>query len=138
MKKTYSQKQHKYQKYISKNYSWVARVNEFTVWPWFQSMIMWYHQISSMTNIEFKGIFWWCRILWIWVLCIIRKAYRDLVFLLDILKIWLHKIIAWTFQQSIKITKWKVRKAWSDIHNIFFWWYKTLWNLAVIQVCANI
>ena len=54
---------------------------------------------------------------------------------LVILKILSHKIIAWTFRNGIKITKWK---TWSHIYNTFFWWYETLWNLAGIQVRADI
>ena len=43
---------------------------------WFQNMITWYDRIKSMTNIESysQGTFWWYRILYTWVLCIIQKA----------------------------------------------------------------
>ena len=52
-------------------------------------------------------------------------------------------MIAWNICMNfslhcIKIIRWKVRKPWSYIYNTFFWWYQTLWNLPVIQVCANI
>ena len=36
------------------------------------------------------------------------------------LKNWSHGIIAWTLQQGIKITKWKVQKIWNDNYNAFF------------------
>ena len=76
VKKTYSQKQHKYQKYISKNYWRVARANTFTVWLTISKYDYMISSNENMTNIESysQGIFWWCRILWTWVLCIIQKA----------------------------------------------------------------
>ena len=51
-----------------------------------------------------------------------------------ILKIWTYKIIAWTFQQSLKITKWKAQESRSDMYNTSFLWYKPLWNFAAIHV----
>ena len=63
---------------------------------------------------------------------------EKLIVSLVIPKIWSHEIIAWIFQQSIKITRWKAQETWRHSYNTYFWWFQTLWNLAAIQVCPNI